>query len=265
MEKYFELPQLGDLFIEHVFYELDDEPILFVCQDTLGMRYLCSCCLMYTEWVVANVSESTLLSLIEDKVSIREVFESSDTLFFVTWNGAAFTIDGDVPVDAYPLKGAKLELESEKTGPFGEMLKQKVKEKKSLQQAVKTHQMLLPVFKKLHQSATLQLKESQAILSAWTEHQKAYGSLMKEYQALAPALEKLSQVISASIPTYLFYQNSEYWNMFYQCLNSFPAVIHQKDETEEVEQIISVEHLSQTTSKTHNQISNDDEIQYLAA
>lgn len=113
-----ELPVFGQVTLEHTFYALDDEPILFVCVSDTGIRYLCSCCKLYEEWVVCQVSASTLTNMIDDKVAIREVFESSDPKFFVTWSGDRFEVANGFPNDTLPRVGAMLELEREKTGSY---------------------------------------------------------------------------------------------------------------------------------------------------
>lgn len=137
MEKYFELPSLGDLFLEHTFYSLDGEPVLFVCKDTSELRYLCSCCQMYEEWVVGQISESILLDLIDDKVTIRGVFEDNcDTRFFVTWDGEEFHLDTDCPYDALPKAGAKLELRRAREGTYRKTLEEANKRRKSISAAI---------------------------------------------------------------------------------------------------------------------------------
>lgn len=137
MEKYFELPGLGDLFLEHTFYSLDGEPVLFVCKSAAELRYLCSCCQMYEEWVVGQTSESVLLDLIDDKVTIRGVFEDNcDTRFFVTWNGEEFHFDTDCPNDALPKAGAKLELRRAKEGAYRKTLEEANKRRKSISAAI---------------------------------------------------------------------------------------------------------------------------------
>ncbi|MCM1217156.1 MAG: hypothetical protein NC081_05525 [Roseburia sp.] len=114
LKKYFELPQLGELFRVWTFYKLDGQPILFVCVDGKGQKYLCSCCMMYSEWLVCDVSDAVLLSLVNDEISIREVFERhSSSLLFVTWDGKLFNVTGEIPADAFPEDGALLELKDD--------------------------------------------------------------------------------------------------------------------------------------------------------
>lgn len=110
MEIIFELPDFGNLILEHIFY-MYEEPILFICKDEIGNRYLCSCCQLSEKWVVAQVEETELIQLIEDKITIREIFESRmGTKFLIIWNGESYKLDTEVPSELLPKKGATLEL-----------------------------------------------------------------------------------------------------------------------------------------------------------
>ena len=43
-ELYFEnVIEKGNLYLDHILYEFEDEPILFLCKDKDGNRYLCLC------------------------------------------------------------------------------------------------------------------------------------------------------------------------------------------------------------------------------
>ena len=113
---------------EHTFYELDGEPILFVCKNETGTRYLFSCCQFGKKWVVCQVSVSALIDLMNDKVTIREVFEKSASSFSVALNGEQYKATNDFPYDALPQTGALLELEYEKTGSYYKKLKEQTDE-----------------------------------------------------------------------------------------------------------------------------------------
>jgi len=105
--------------IEHTFYSLGDVPVLFVWVDGTDARYLCSCCKLHEEWLVGQVLESALTDLIDDKVTIREVFESRcEVKAFAVWDGEKFDVKNGFPVNALPKAGAMLELEHEKDGPY---------------------------------------------------------------------------------------------------------------------------------------------------
>lgn len=124
----FEFPQTGKLALEHTFYVLDGKPILFVCIDKQKRRWLCSCCCMYREWLIGRTSEEALLEMIDDTIPIRDVFEKHcDKKFFVRLVGKQLHVEKEIPDDAFPMKGAKLELERAKTGAYCKSL-EKAKE-----------------------------------------------------------------------------------------------------------------------------------------
>lgn len=142
MREYFNLPEIGALNIEHVFYKLDNQPILFICRDIANQYYLCSCCRMYEEWVVGQTSESVLLDLIDDTITIRGIFENHcDMVVFVTWDGHEFSIDPEIPKDAYPKEGEFLELDYERAGEYYKKLKVAKRQNESVHaEAIPQHQ-----------------------------------------------------------------------------------------------------------------------------
>ena len=83
------------LILEHVFYEYS-EPILFVCRDHDWNRYLCSCCKLSEEWVLSKVSVSDLLSLVDNKITIRSLFEGNrQDLLVLLWDGQSIYLSQD--------------------------------------------------------------------------------------------------------------------------------------------------------------------------
>lgn len=123
MEVYFEFPEIGELMVEHSFYMLDGEPVLFVCIDSKGNRFLCSCYQMSTNWVIGQVQEKALIALIDDQITIREVFKQYCSLKWnVSWDGTNFILNSDVSDDILPIEGARLELAKEKDGRYKETL-----------------------------------------------------------------------------------------------------------------------------------------------
>ena len=122
-EGYYSFPTFGKLTREHIFYQMGIYPILFVCKDEKKNRYLCSCCRLGEEWIISQVSESALIDLIDDKVTIREIFENCDALrLMVKWDGEQFSCTHEIPGDALPEKGALLELNKERTGVYRDVL-----------------------------------------------------------------------------------------------------------------------------------------------
>lgn len=106
------LKGIGDLRLEHTFYEYE-EPILFACVDAKKERYICSCCRLSEQWIVAHVSPDMLIEMMEKKRSLDTMFV--DTPFMLTWDGKELEkIDGTIPQDLLPRAGAYLRLSHEK-------------------------------------------------------------------------------------------------------------------------------------------------------
>lgn len=197
MDVYFELPHVGELELEHVFYMLDGEPILFVCTDPAGLRYLCSCCLMYEKWVVGQTKESALLDLIDDKVTIREVFEKfCGSKFLVSWNGETFSLSHDCPDSLLPRTGAMLELEREKTGAYRETLHRK-KQQDLFQALEQAHQFVCPYLPEHIRMSTIVCTPEQSIASVaphFPTRHKSYITALQTYQAMMPIAGMLRQL-----------------------------------------------------------------------
>lgn len=80
-ELYFEnVIEKGNLYLDHILYEFEDEPILFLCKDKDGNRYLCHCAEIRGErrWVLIEISLELLKSLIEDETDIASAFLSQE-------------------------------------------------------------------------------------------------------------------------------------------------------------------------------------------
>jgi len=67
MSQFANLPQIGTLMLEHTFYEYG-EPVLFVCTDQTANRYLCSCCRLSEEWLIAKTCPADLIDVIDDRL-----------------------------------------------------------------------------------------------------------------------------------------------------------------------------------------------------
>ncbi len=184
METYFVLPQIGELTLEHVFYLLDSEPILFVCKDLMGHRYLCSCCLMYQEWVVGRTEESALLSLIDDKTTIRDIFVNDcDSKYLVWWDGENFKLNSDVPDGMLPKVGATLELEQEKTGPYRETLRRIIQLRALSKVLLKADGFEWPGFLE-HFQISADLQKLASALSEFTEYFKSSTTTLQDYHEI---------------------------------------------------------------------------------
>ncbi len=122
MSQFANLPQIGTLTLEHTFYEYG-EPILFVCTDQAANRYLCSCCRLSEEWLIAKTCPEDLIEIIDDKLAFSDVFHNQrSSLFFLKWDGDKFSLSNNVPADAYPDVDSYLELPADCTAEYRNML-----------------------------------------------------------------------------------------------------------------------------------------------
>lgn len=111
MDKIFQnVPTLGDLWLEHEFYNYD-EPILFTCKDERDIRYLCSCCRLSSQWVLGTITSDILSAMIEDGITLRDVFLKGEVCYFLRRTKHGFYITKNVPSDAFPMAGEYLELQ----------------------------------------------------------------------------------------------------------------------------------------------------------
>lgn len=187
MESYFDLPRIGELMIEHQFYELNGEPILFVCKDADGARYLCSCCLMYEKWVIARTDESALVDLIDDKITIRNVFESRNSMVIsVSWDGKKFDVNTAVSPDFFPKIGAKLELPYERGSSYRTLLATKAQQDMWLQAFEHTAQLATPAWQAYINFSAALCKYVQPALSEYA----------KIHECIVPALKEFATYIS---------------------------------------------------------------------
>lgn len=108
------IPGIGDLYDEYVFYEYG-EPVLFVCTDKSGSRYLCSCSRLSEQWLVGKVTNEQLLNIIDKKLAIDEAFRACTVLICIRWDGKELSFREAIPDDAFPKKNSFLRLSKERT------------------------------------------------------------------------------------------------------------------------------------------------------
>lgn len=118
MDVYFSgIPQIGDLYLEHVFYEYG-EPILFVCVDKSANRYLCSCSRVSEQWLVGKVTNKQLLCIIDKVTAIDLALRESEEAFCVQWDGKSLHRLDRIPYDAYPKTNSMLRLTKNQTDEY---------------------------------------------------------------------------------------------------------------------------------------------------
>lgn len=77
--------QIGKLYLEHIFYEFESEPILFSCIDGKQHLYLCLCCeIRYKQrWIITHCDLSTLSALINEKIDIAAAFLTTPSVISI--------------------------------------------------------------------------------------------------------------------------------------------------------------------------------------
>ncbi|MDC7291382.1 hypothetical protein NXH76_26735 [Blautia schinkii] len=78
--------KIGKLYLEHILYEFEQEPILFLCTGESGDLYLCLCSdFRYGQkWIAVRCSLSTLKSLIDEEIDIVSAFIKQETAILIT-------------------------------------------------------------------------------------------------------------------------------------------------------------------------------------
>ena len=143
MEIYFEnVPEIGDLAIEHIFYEYE-EPILFVCMDRSQARYLCSCSKIGQQWLVGSITAAELVKIIDRRISLSDAFRDCKPLICIIWDGSNLSFTDRIPDNAFPKKDAYLRLPENAAG-YREQLLKEISENK-----VKTEDILITYFQKM--------------------------------------------------------------------------------------------------------------------
>lgn len=86
-ELYFKnIIQVGDLYLDYVFFEFELEPILFTCTDSNKNLYLCLCSDIRfgQKWLVCRCSIRMLHLLLEKRIDIASGFLSNDDIIIIT-------------------------------------------------------------------------------------------------------------------------------------------------------------------------------------
>ena len=100
------LNELGDLYLEYIFLEFEQEPILFICKDIQGNMYFCLCSDMLDGyvWVLAECSMQSLKELIDKKKSLLEFFRQKESLFRIQNNQETDLCEKTTPDKIDPLE-----------------------------------------------------------------------------------------------------------------------------------------------------------------
>lgn len=89
-EIYFEnVPNVGDLYLNRTLNVFEGENIIFICTDIKREYYLCTCYEFRDslKWIIAKTDAKNLLKMLEKKIDIHSVYESSELLINCIYDG----------------------------------------------------------------------------------------------------------------------------------------------------------------------------------
>lgn len=91
-DPYFEnICDIGDLFLDEIFFEFETEPILFLCRDKSNNMYFCLCSEIrkVQGWTICKISSNILTDVVDGNITIREAFKlSGEDLYIVHYTKA---------------------------------------------------------------------------------------------------------------------------------------------------------------------------------
>ena len=79
---------IGDLFLEYIFFDFEREPIVFTCVDNFNNLYLCTCAdIRYGQkWIISKCSITTLKNLILGGIDIATAMRVPNKLTIIYAN-----------------------------------------------------------------------------------------------------------------------------------------------------------------------------------
>lgn len=80
---YFEnVLNIGDLYLEQILFSFEKMPIVFVCFDKENKKYLCLCddCINEECWIFVEISNETLLKVLNDEITILDAFKNKQVI-----------------------------------------------------------------------------------------------------------------------------------------------------------------------------------------
>lgn len=108
--------EIGNLYNEKVLFAFDKIPIVFVCHNINGDRFLCLCtdCIVGYSWMITQVERDILIKLIKDEVPILEVFKRSEgKIYIVDRDKDKYSYNrydyADIPINELPDENERLE------------------------------------------------------------------------------------------------------------------------------------------------------------
>lgn len=80
--------EIGNLYLDYVFYEFESEPILFTCVDSNGEMYFCHCSDIRHEqiWFITKIDIDTLNALVNKYKDIASIFLDNKQVIKIIMN-----------------------------------------------------------------------------------------------------------------------------------------------------------------------------------
>lgn len=110
------IPEIGELTEEKILFEFDKIPIIFVCHNQTRKKYLCVCtdCIVGYSWLLTEITRTTLIELIKDKISVLKAFEiSKNKIYSINREENQYSYEkynfADIPEEELPDAEEKLE------------------------------------------------------------------------------------------------------------------------------------------------------------
>lgn len=81
-----DVDEIGNLYLDYIFYEFEYEPILFVCVDDNNKLYFCLCSNIRfgQRWIIMKADVLLLNKLIEEEIEIATAFLRAKNLIIYT-------------------------------------------------------------------------------------------------------------------------------------------------------------------------------------
>lgn len=119
------IDDIGELYLEYIFFDFELEPLLFTCVDKDNNLYFCHCYKLLCEqkWFVIPVSFDLLTDLVEEKKDIRSVILLSEQIFDITRDVTGKEIcmqknSSDILKEDLPAVGVFLKCDKEKAKAY---------------------------------------------------------------------------------------------------------------------------------------------------
>lgn len=81
--------EIGDLYLEHVFNNFDNENIIFICMDINKNKYLAVCYEIRKslEWILCKITSADIIRLILKRIDMRTIYDNNNKFIHIIYDG----------------------------------------------------------------------------------------------------------------------------------------------------------------------------------